>query len=488
MQLAEQATWITLKRMTTDTLPSIRPDPRDQRIAELEARVAELLQKIAEQQAQIAELERAGKRQAAPFARQTHKQHHKRPGRKAGQGKFAWRVRPTPEQVTTTKEVPLGACPECGGRLQARKSHEQFVIDLPEAPPTVTRYVTHSGHCPACQQRVRSRHPEQISDATGAAGVIIGPRAKALAADWKHRLGVSYAKVAEMLQVAFDLPFTRSGLCQADTRLALRQAQPVYAELVALIRQSAVVHTDETGWRIGLLSAWLWVFTNRHLTVYTIQTSRGHEVAVEILGREFRGTLVADCFTAYDHRALADWLQQKCVGHLLKDLRQMRTTKTRGAVRFAQDVTAVLQAALALRDQQPHLTARTFRGRVTALEKRLDRLIAPHRKLTDPDNQRFAKRLRKQRPHLLRFLHTAGLDPTNNQAERMLRPAVITRKTNGCNRTQRGALAHAILASILVTCRQQGLSLVDALVNIQRAAQADLQLLALPQLPAPSGR
>jgi uncharacterized coiled-coil protein SlyX len=474
--------------MTIDLPAPSTPDPRDQRIVELEARVAELLQKVAELQAQIAELERAGKRQAVPFARKTHKQQRKRPGRKAGQGKFTWRVQPSPEQVTAIKEARLPACPDCGGHLQARKRHEQFVIDIPEAPPTVTRYVTHSGQCPACRQRVRSRHPEQISDATGAAGVVIGPRAKALAADWKHRLGVSYAKVAEMLRVAFGLPFTRSGLCQADTRLALDRARPVYAELVALIRQSAVVHTDETGWRIGLLSAWLWVFTNRHLTVYTIQTSRGHEVVVEILGREFCGTLVADCFTAYDHQALADWLQQKCVGHLLKDLSVMRTTKTRGAVRFAQDVTALLRDALALRDQKPHLAVKRFRAQAMALEQRLDRLIDPKRKLTDPDNRRFAKRLRKQRPHLLRFLHADGLDPTNNQAERMLRPAVITRKTNGCNRTERGALAHAILASILVTCRQQGISIVEALVKIQRAAQADVSLLGLPQLPAPLGR
>jgi hypothetical protein len=125
---------------------------------------------------------------------------------------------------------------------------------------------------------------------------------------------------------------------------------------------------------------------------------------------------------------------------------------------------------------------------VAALEHRLDRLIDPRRQLTDPDNQRFAKRLRKQRPQLLRFLHTDGLDPTNNQAERMLRPAVITRKTNGCNRTERGALAHAILASILVTCRQQGLPLLETLVKIQRAAQANVTPLGLPQLPAPAGR
>ncbi len=241
-------------------------------------------------------------------------------------------------------------------------------------------------------------------------------------------------------------------------------------------------YNDETGWRIGLLSAWLWVFTNRQLTVYTIQKSRSHEVVVAILGQEFTGILVSDCFTAYDHQALADWLKQKCVGHLLKDLSAMRESKTRGAVRFAQDLTAMLRAALAVRDQKALLTPAEFASRAGQLEHQLDALIDIRRRLTDPDNARFAKRLRKHREHLLRFLYVEGLDATNNQAERMLRPAVIARKTSGCNRTEGGALTHSVLASVLVTCRQQALPIIDSLVKIQRAVTTLPPLLALPPL------
>jgi DNA repair exonuclease SbcCD ATPase subunit len=156
-------------------------DPRDQRLADLEAqlrqalaRIAELQQQVVDLQARLTEAERAGKRQATPFARAEHKAKRKRPGRKAGQGKFEYRARPTPDQVTATKVAPLPSCPDCSGRLRARKQHEQFVIDLPEAPLSVTRYVTESGHCPTCAHRVRSRHAsrEQISDA---AGVVSGP-------------------------------------------------------------------------------------------------------------------------------------------------------------------------------------------------------------------------------------------------------------------------------------------------------------------------
>jgi hypothetical protein len=229
-----------------------------------------------------------------------------------------------------------------------------------------------------------------------------------------------------------------------------------------------VVHSDETGWRIGTLSAWLWVFTNQHITVYTIGTSRGHEVVIEILGKEFKGILVSDCFLAYDHHALVKWLKQKCLSHLLKDLKELKETKSRGAVRFAREVTVLLQSALALKAQKGELSTEEYTNQAKTLETQLDTLIDAKRQLTDPDNLRFAKRLRKHRKHVLRFLYVDELDATNNLAERQLRPEVITRKTNGCNRTNDGAETHAVLGSILVTCRQQSIPILDYLIKLQR--------------------
>jgi transposase len=98
-------------------------------------------------------------------------------------------------------------------------------------------------------------------------------------------------------------------------------------------------------------------------------------------------------------------------------------------------------------------------------------LIHERRQFTDPDNARFAKRLRKHRDHLLRFLYVDELDATNNQAERQLRPAVITRKTTGCNRAADGAEAHSILASVLATCHQRTIPILDFLVELQRTAE-----------------
>lgn len=436
---------------------------------ELKRQLAEAYEALRKLREEIEELQRAGKRQAVPFARrdsQRVKQPRKR-GRKAGQGQFKNREKPKAEEIEEIKKAELCGCPTCHCELEDVKEHEQYEIDIPEIKPIVTLFLMLSGKCPECGQRHWMCHPDQISRAVGASGVVIGPRAKALASNFKHRFGASYGKVSEALSDAFQLKVTRGAWQQADRRMAL-QAQPIYQALIEALRACTVVHGDETGWRIGTLSAWLWVFTHQKLTVYTIETSRGHEVAVNILGKEFKGVLVSDCFLAYDHHDLDNWLKQKCFSHLLKDLKKLTETKVRGAVRFARDVKELLQAALELKTQKAQLPAAHYAQQAERLETRLDELIDAKRKLTDPDNTRFARRLRKHRQHILRFLYVDELDATNNLAERQLRPAVITRKTNGCNRTKEGAQTHAVLGSVLATCRQQSVPILEYLIQLQK--------------------
>ena len=464
-----------------------QPSTKEQRIAALEeqlTRALAIIEKLKRQNellhAENEELKRAGKRQAAPFARRKLVEHPKRPGRKAGQGKFFRREQPAPKQVNKTKVAKLHGCPECGsGRLRNIHEHEQYVADIPDIQPIITRYVTYSGYCTDCRKRVRSRHPEQISQATGAAGVLVGPRAKALAADLKHRLGVSYGKVSETLNDAFGLQVGRSGWCQADRRLA-RQAQPVYRDLIQVARCSSVIHADETGWRIGTLPGWLWVFTNQEVTVYAIRDNRSSDVVIEILGKKFKGVLASDCFLAYDEKRLEDWLKQKCLSHLLLDLKEIEESKTGRAAQFARDGSALLRAALVLKAEKPKLDPALFAQRAQTLETQLDALISRQRQLKDPDNLRFARRLRKQRLHLLRFLYVDGLEATNNHAERQIRPAVIIRKTNGCNRAKEGAQTHEVLASVLVTCRQHDIPILDYMVSLQHFGETPPALAAAP--------
>jgi len=179
---------------------------------ELRSQNAALRQQLERQTKRIAQLEgalaaaeRAAHRQAAPFRIEEKKRvlAPQRPGRKPGHpGAF----RPQPHQIDESVEVELCACPHCGGsQFIDRSQIEQTIEDIPPVRPRVTRLTTYEATCVRCGQSVRSSHPLQMSLATGAAGVQLGPRALALAADLNKAKGLSMRKTCAILRDCFSL-------------------------------------------------------------------------------------------------------------------------------------------------------------------------------------------------------------------------------------------------------------------------------------------
>ena len=135
------------------------------------------------------------------------------------------------------------------------------------------------------------RHPLQTSDALGAAGTALGPRATALAV-WLHKgLGVPLGKVRRVLATQHGLAVTRGGLVHLCARTAARAA-PTYAALCAEVRGSPVVTPDETGWKVGGVLHWLGVAATPTTTVFRIAPGRGFDDAAALLGADFAGILV----------------------------------------------------------------------------------------------------------------------------------------------------------------------------------------------------
>ena len=145
------------------------------------------------------------------------------------------------------------------------------------------------------------------------------------------------------LETSWGLHIARSTVARADERLANRLA-PTYQQLLLRLRASEVVHVDETGWKVAGQTAWLWVFTNDSLSVYTIDPTRAHEVVERILGEDFAGVLGCDCFLAYD--ALKTYTQSKCAGHLLRRCAEIMESKSGRAVCFSRQVARLLRAAI----------------------------------------------------------------------------------------------------------------------------------------------
>ena len=320
------------------------PGCRDhlKRLAELEARVAELTRKLDE-------ATRAGKRQAAPFRKGPPKPDPKTPGRKSGDAHGTHGHRPPPPgSVAERHQATLPeACPHCRGRLIETGTADQFQTDIPRQP-LIRQFTVHIGHCHDCGKRTQGRHPLQTSDALGAAASQVGPDAQAAVALLHTQAGLSHGKVAAVCDAMFGITLTRGASAQINGRVGTR-LEPEDQQIVASIRTSRQLAVDETGWRVGGRSAWLHVWVGDRATAYAIDSRRRADALERVIGRDWSGILSHDGFASYDRFGQA--IHQSCLAHVLRRARDLLADATRGAVAFPRQLIALFTQAIHRRNQ-----------------------------------------------------------------------------------------------------------------------------------------
>lgn len=450
---------------------------RDQRIANLEARLAAI-------EAKLAAATRAGKRQAAPFSKGPPKADPKTPGRKAGGDYGTKAFRAIPPVIDEVLEAPLPDHCGCGGTLSPDEVHQQYQTEIPRRP-IHRQFNVHVGHCDRCGQRVQGRHPLQTSDALGCCASQLGPDAQAAIVHLNKDAGLSHGKISTVFSTLFGIPLTRGGVCQAMLRAAGR-CLPHYHAIVLSVAASRWIVPDETGWRIGGRLAWLHAFVTEHAVAYLVDRRRGFEASRRIIPEDYAGTLVHDGFKAYERFFLAT--HQTCVAHLLRRCHELLEVARGGAVRFPRQVKAILLEGLELRDRRDaarlsspksaELSAAAATNQADDLQRRMATLTKPTR--THAANERFAGHLFRQQRHLFTFLKQEGIDATNYRAEQALKMPIVNRKVWGGNRTDDGAAAQGILASVLKTLALTGRQSIDWLGGLFRNPSSTPLLVALP--------
>jgi hypothetical protein len=407
---------------------------------------------------ELAAAKKAGARQAAPFRRRERlkkpEEEKKKPGQKEGhQGHY----REAPSEIDETVEVPLPCCPHCQAELHQVSPLEQVIEELPEFRPQRYKIVTYQGVCPE-HGLVRSTHPLQTSTAVGAAGTHLGPRAQATAVALSHRTGMSVRKVCETLRTFFGLSLSPGGLSQILQRTS-NYTVGWYDQIVDQIRHSKAVFADETSWYVGQPGWWLWDFTTHDATLYVVDESRGSDVVHEVLG-DFDGILVSDCLATYNP---IDCRKHKCIAHHLRALKEQEERLEKRGVQslYLMMWKLHLKDVITTWNDHARMSPEVWTAKVKQLERGVDNLL--DQSPPEPEEVRFRERLRRQRPHLLGCLHDTAAEPTNNLAERDLRPAIISRKISCGNKTVRGKTAWERLRSISVTAAKQSMSLVDSL-------------------------
>jgi transposase len=394
----------------------------------------------------------------------------KRPGREAG---HPGSRRPPPEAIDHHADHRLRACPECHGPLtRTNQTRTRITEDIPEAiTPVVTEHTIHRDWCPHCRKAVEPVVTEALPGAT------LGNRTLVLSAWLHYGLGNTLSQIVAIFNHHLTLKVTPGGLIQMWYRLqAILFAW--YLEIQAQALGSAVLHGDETGWRVDGKTHWLWCFTTTDLTYFMIDRSRGSPALAEFFKAEFAGTLVTDFWGAYNSVVCAR--RQTCLVHLLRELKTVDKYGRPGPnwPGFAKKLRRLLGDAIRLKKRDDVL-AEEPASRRARLTVRLDELIATE--WEDKDAKRLIKRLRRHRDDLLTFLDEADVPFDNNHAERAIRPAVMIRKNSFGNRSARGADTQAVLMSVYRTLQQRGhaplKTIVDALKNYLATGK-------LPPLPA----
>jgi hypothetical protein len=463
--------------------PPAMTDPRDARIAELEAENAALKARVAALNEQIRELTRRLGGRKAHYGGKPKKGPHGKPGRKPGRGPFTRRKEPAAEDVTRREQARVAAphCPRCNGKW-ARRTEYASTTDIPPQPkPLVTMFEVEVCECEDCGHRERGKHPELAVDQCGATAHRVGPVVKAAALALHHGVGIPRRQVPVVLGELTGARITQSALTQDALKRGEKLA-PVHEQLRKDVVSEQTANTDDTGWRVGGKGAFMMNANNHDTSFIQIREHHRAQEVLEIFPADWPGILGTDRSPTYDAHCLRNVRQQKCNGHILVDINEAMELQSRANQWFGRNLKDILQPAMALhRDfRAGRIDHTAFLRAGDELNDELTELLRP-RSLTDPNNQRLLNTLgwQQDRGNILRYLQAPEIDPTNNTSERDLRGAVKARKVSHCNKNWLGARTTEVITSIILTVRKRlpGVGIINALLEVFRTGVPPPRLL-----------
>ena len=341
-------------------------------VAERQRQVAELAASHEALRTELEQLKRGGKRQAAPCSKGTRVAEPKTPGRKPGAGTFRYRAAPPPEAITEPTvdvKVTLDACPTCGGPLAEERVDFADRTERPQVPrPPVTPSRVWVCRCPVCGRQVRGPHPDLAPEQHGARAHRLGDRVLAAAQAWPDGVGIPVRKVPAVLAALTGVRLTQGALTPEALR---RTADPVgmaYEPWRAAVSESPVVHTDDTGWRVGGEPAHLRAFETDTATVYQIRPRHRHEEVREVIPADYPGVMVTDRGRSDAAQACDHVDQQQCRAHILRSISDVVDRKTGRARDVGEQLKACLQEALALWHRHREYPVADFKAEAEALQ------------------------------------------------------------------------------------------------------------------------
>jgi hypothetical protein len=337
--------------------------------------------------------------------------------------------RPKPDHVDATIDLALTHCPQCNHALgKVVETRERFIEDIVPSKPTIRKYNIHRYYCPHCGKLVNAK-PQEVPKSGFGLNLLL------LISFLRFGLHLPQNKIAKELEVCYGMRVSAGTIVNEISRFAAYLG-PTFEQIKKEIREAAAVNGDESSWRVNGQGRWLWTFSSKWHTLLLINDSRGKEVPKEVLGEHYAGTLTTDCLPTYDSMKCA---KQKCWAHLLRETTRMKS-----------------EQGTLLRAELKHILALAKSGEHSKedMQCMFDSII--NQGFDDYWCKSLIKRIVRYRHEWFTFMDTPDVDPTNNAAERSLRPSVVMRKITGGSRSDKGAHCHEVCMSALATWEKQG--------------------------------
>lgn len=341
----------------------------------------------------------------------------------------------------------------------ARWRHQ--VLELPAVKPHITEYQGFDVACPQCGTLHAAQLPKGVPSSE------LGPRLLAEIGLLAGRYHLSLRLIQAWLQDRYGLALRLGALSEAQGRLA-EALEEVTAQVHQAVREASVVHSDETSRRYRNERRWLWVAATTLWVAFCTTVARGQTEAKALLGECWARIIITDRYSAYHWLPLA--CRQICWAHRLRDFERIaarageagrigRWLRTYGQVLFRWHH----------RYQKGELDAATYQRRMAWLRGRLRRRLEQGAQAWHAKTAGTCKRILQVEPALWTFVAYPEVPPTNNRAERALRPFVIWRKLSLHTQAKRGDLFLERILTVVETCRLQGKPVAEYLTSVVKA-------------------
>jgi transposase len=409
--------------------------------------------------------------------RPRHEPSGRRPGGQPGHEGHTRALVPI-ERVEVVIPVKPERCSRCQHPLHGEDGQPQRhqVAEIPPVKPIVTEYQLHRLVCPVCGETTGAKLP------VGVPSGEFGPRLQAVTALCTGAYHLSKRTTQRVMEDLFGVSISLGTLASLEQSTAQAVAEPV-AGARSYVQQQPAAYLDETGWREGQQRAWLWTAVTTWVTVFVVRRSRGGKVARELVGEHFWGWLVTDRWSAYTW--YPTWRRQLCWAHLLRDIEAMIE---RGGP--SQAIGAALRAQVRQmfhwwhRVREGTLAHASFASYMRPIRREVEQLLEAGQTCGVPKTEGTCRELLKRRQALWTFVRHEEVEPTNNAAERAIRPGVLWRKGSFGTHSPEGSRFVEAMMTVVATLKQQHRNVLDYLTAACEATLCGKMAPSLLPMPA----